>query len=277
MKKICILFVVFWAIACSKNEPVQDIFIKNAQNETLYVHIDGAENASHHRLALLQHGLASNMEHVAIQSAKKAFLDKGYVVVTFDSRYSLGKSDGEVENVRLSTFVEDLKTVVDWAKQQKFYAEPFALAGHSLGGASVISYAAEYPQQVSYLIPITPVISGDSWEKTCMKYMPDFCKHWKETGTYEYKTEEKTSVIPYRLVEDTKSYNALMLAPKLQANTLLISAGEDIVIDKEDIRTLSENISSSHQNVTVATSGHNFEHEQNQTDLYQAIFDFIEK
>jgi pimeloyl-ACP methyl ester carboxylesterase len=275
MKKLCAVLILFFVFACTKAEQSQDFFIKNAQNETLYVHIDGAENASHHRLAFLQHGLASNMEHIAIQTTKRALLDNGYVVVTFDSRYSLGQSDGEVENVRLSTFVDDLTTVIDWAKQQKFYSEPFAIGGHSLGGASVIEYASLHPQQVNVLLPIAPVVSGQYWEDSCMKYMPDFCKHWKETGFYEYKTADKTAVIPYQLVEDTKSYNALDLAPRIQAKTLLIVAGNDTVINPQNLQELFEVLPSQKKEAIIPESGHNFEHEQNQKDLYQAVFDFV--
>lgn len=275
MKKVFVVFALCFVFACSKIEQPQEVWIKNTQNEKLYLQLDGWQNAANNKLAFLQHGLASNMEHVAIQTTKKALLDNGYFVVTFDSRYSLGQSDGEVKDVRLSTFVEDLTTVIDWAKQQKFYSEPFAIGGHSLGGASVIDYASLHPQQVNVLIPIAPVVSGQRWEESCMKFMPEFCAHWQETGFYEYKTADKTAVIPYQLVEDTKSYNALDLAQNIQARTLLVVAGNDTVINPQDLQELFEVLPSQKKEVIIPKSGHNFAEEQNQKDLYQAVSDFV--
>ena len=50
----------------------------------------------------------------------QAFVDNGFVVVSFDSRHSFGASDGSLEFATLSSFVEDLKTVIDWAARQPF-------------------------------------------------------------------------------------------------------------------------------------------------------------
>ena len=40
MKKIFILCIIFLLLSCSKTEQVNDLYIKNAQNETLYLHFD---------------------------------------------------------------------------------------------------------------------------------------------------------------------------------------------------------------------------------------------
>ena len=60
------------------------------------------------------------MNHQVVETAKNAFLDNGYTVVTFDARYSLGESYGNVSNVSLSTFLEDLETVVPGQKNKIF-------------------------------------------------------------------------------------------------------------------------------------------------------------
>ena len=103
-------------VACSNVQQSQKIQVQNAQNDTFFVTVDGMENAKTSKLAILQHGLASNKEHAAVQAANKAFLDNHYVVVSFDSRYSLGEGNNDVTRVRLTTFEEDLATVASWAK-----------------------------------------------------------------------------------------------------------------------------------------------------------------
>lgn len=276
-KKINLFFLGCFLVACACSNQSNKVWIQNAQKEQLYVQVDGLENAAHHKMAIIQHGLASNMEHGAVQTAKKAFLDNGYVVIAFDSRYSLGEGNNDVEKVRLSTFVADLETVANWAKTQSFYSEPFALAGHSLGGASVIEFSAKYPAQVDILIPITPVISGNLWEKSCMINMADFCNQWQKNKTYQYTDPQnhKTAIIPYDVVTDSKNYNAYAIASQIKAKTLLIAAENDIVINPSDVQKLAKATPDGEYSV-VKSSGHNFENQQNKNNLYQIITSFIE-
>lgn len=275
MNKIYIFLFLLFITACSPASH-KEVWIENAQNERIYVNIDGLENASYHKLAFIQHGLASNMSHPAVQKAKQAFLDNHFVVITFDSRYSLGKSDNRVQNVRCSTFKNDLETVIHWAKKQSFYHQPYALSGHSLGGATAIAYSAEHPKEVNLLVPITPVTGGMSWEKTCMQNMTDFCIYWKQRGNYEYTDHQKhqTVTIPYEVIKSCMNYNAYLLAPKIEAKTLLIGAQNDIVVNASDIENVSEKFEKGSVKI-IKSSGHNFETKQNQTDLYNAINVFL--
>ena len=276
MKKFYTAVILICMAACAHLNQSKEHWIYNADNEKLYVKVDGLYNTPNQKLAFIEHGLASNLNHQAVEAAKKAFLNNGYTVVTFDARYSLGNSGNNVKLVTLNSFVQDLKTVIAWTKLQPFYNEPFALAGHSLGGASVIAYSAENPSKVNILIPITPVISGDLWEKSCMKNLPDFCPAWKKNGTYEYTDPKnhKTAIIPYTIVTDTKKYDANKLSPNISADTLFIAAENDIIINPKDLETLSDNMVRGHATV-IPSSGHNFEENQNQKDLYQAINAFL--
>ena len=255
MRKYLIIVFLCFLSACSYLNQ-KDIQIKNAQNQTLYVKVDGLENAKYHKLAFIQHGLASYMEHQVVQTAKRAFLDNNYTVVTFDSRYSTGESGNDVEKARLSTFEEDITTVIDWAKTQPFYSEPFALSGHSLGGASVLQYSTEHPEQINLLIPVAPVISGQLWEISCMHNLTDFCRQWKQNGTYEYtdKQNGRTVQIPYAVVTGCKNYNAYQSAAKITAATLLIGAQKDIIIDADDLQKLAKSISAG-KSVIISDSG----------------------
>lgn len=271
MRKFYSAILILVLAACS-SQPPQEAQIENSQHEPIYLQISGQQTAEKDKLAIIQHGLASDMTHPAVQAAKQAFIDNGYLVITFDSRYSLGKSGGGVANVRLSTFVDDLQTVIDWAKTQNFYHEPLALAGHSLGGAAVLQYAAEHPAQVGILVPITPVVSGQKWEDSCMVNMTDFCTDWKKNGFYNYETV----VIPYQVVEDAKTYDALQLADSITADTLLITAAHDTVITPEDVKELYNVMPGQKRLAVVPNSGHNFETLQNQKDLYKFIVDFLQ-
>ena len=273
MKKICAFILLFLLVACSDSKQIR---IPALHNESIHLRIDGLNNKPYRKLAVIQHGLASNMNHPAVQTAKKAFLDNHYVVITFDSRHSMGQSGNDVQNARLTTFTQDLQTVINWAEKQSFYTEPFALAGHSLGGASVINFAAEHPEKINILIPMAPVTSGRAWQKSCLKNMTDFCHQWQKNGIYQYTDPRthQTVVIPYAVITDCHDYNAEKLAPKITADTLLIAAENDIVADLTDLQNLAPKLN--RRNLTIIKSGdHNFETPQNLTNLYQAINAFL--
>lgn len=273
MKKLYVVLLVLFLASCGKDGQPREVWIENAQKETIYLQIEGNENAGNKKLAVIQHGLASNMEHPAVQTVKKAFRDKGYTVITFDSRYSLGKSDGDVINVRLSAFEDDLKTVIGWAKNQGIYSEPFALAGHSLGGASVLQYAAENPSAVDYAVPVTPVVSGKRWEESCMANMLDFCRNWKRNGHYDYRA----AVIPYEVVEQAKNYDALRLAKDIRAKVLLVTAEDDNVIEPKDVKALYDALQTKKSLGVISDGGHNFTTEQSRRQLYDLVTDFLSK
>lgn len=278
MRKISLLLVLLlWS--CSQPQTTKETNITTPQNETLFVTAEGLDNADNHKLAFIQHGLASNQQHQAVLAAKKAFLANGYVVVTFDSRHSLGKSSRNVENTRISTFSKDLNNVTAWAAKQDFYSEPFALAGHSLGGASVWSYAMQNPQKVNILIGIAPVVSGDLWEASCFKNMSEFCQKWKSDGIYAYQTPDGKDkvLISYQTLEDAKSFNALNDAENLKARPLLIAADNDNIIPSQDIKKLYDRLPSPKYMAIITDSGHNFVSGKNQDDLAEAINVFLKK
>ena len=226
-------------------------------------------------LVFLQHGLASSMEHPVIQTAKKAYLDNDYTVVSFDSRYSTGLSDGDVKDARMETFKQDLQTVTEWAKNQDFFIKPFALGGHSLGGASVLNYAAENPDNVSLITAIAPVVSGDLWEKSCFKNMMQFCQSWQQNGFYEYSFQGKTFLISYDVINDAKNFNALDIVDLLSSPILLISADNDTIIPWQDVESLYKKMKAQKQFYVTKQSGHNFTSLQNQQDLYNILYNFI--
>lgn len=105
-----------------------------------------------------------------------------------------------------------------------------------------------------------------------MANMTDFCTDWKKNGFYNYET----AVIPYQVVEDAKTYDALQLADSITADTLLITAAYDKVIMPKDVEELYHVMPGQKRLAVAQNSGHNFETPQNQKDLYKFIVDFLQ-
>jgi len=85
-----------------------------------------------------------------------AELTKYHRFVRYDERGN-GLSDWDVKDISLDAWVQDLETVVDAARLDRF-----ALMGISQGGAPAITYAVRHPERVSHLILIGAYSRG--WE-----------------------------------------------------------------------------------------------------------------
>lgn len=81
-------------------------------------------------------------------------LSRDHTLVRYDQRGN-GLSDREVERFSLDTFVEDLETVVDSARLDRF-----ALLGISQGCAISVSYAVRHPERVRRLVLYGGYVQG---------------------------------------------------------------------------------------------------------------------
>lgn len=254
-------------------------FIHNAENQKLSVLVEGLENQGNHKLVFIQPGLSSYKEYHTVRIAAEAFLKKGYVVVTFDSRYSFGQSDGDIEFATLSAAIEDLETVIDWAKAQDFYCEPFALSGHSLGGGSVLFYAEENPDDVNLLVPISAMVGGKYYLRSYMLNRPEFFEKWQTEGKRFCRKSNDKSVegfVSFDFVTDLQNYDMVFEAGKIKAQTLLITGDEDLSSTLYNNQHLLAKIEGAPELVVLEHCGHTFESEQNQEDLSKIIEIWLE-
>lgn len=113
------------------------------------------------KLAFLEHGLGARKEYPHMLVLEEFFVKNGYNVVNLDATNSLNASESSTDGITFTSHYDDLKDVVEWAKTQNFYKEPFALAGQSLGAAACVKYAGQYPTKVNILLfAACPFIKG---------------------------------------------------------------------------------------------------------------------
>src|SRR3989338_7714424 len=157
---------------------MEKLFIHNRKGKKLAVIIGHSDQQR--GLAFVMHGLSGFKEQEHIKTLADAFHDKGFSVVRFDTTNTFGESDGKYEDATVTNYYEDLEDIINWASGQGWYQEPFALAGHSLGGICVILYAEKYPEKVKGLAPISTVVSGRlSMETDKHKSVAE---EWERTG-----------------------------------------------------------------------------------------------
>ncbi len=93
--------------------------------------------------ALFAHCFTCAKESVAASRISRALAEREIAVLRFDFT-GLGGSEGEFENTNFSSNVQDLVRAADYLREST--SAPSVLIGHSLGGAAVLSAAADIPE-----------------------------------------------------------------------------------------------------------------------------------
>ncbi|MEZ6209219.1 MAG: alpha/beta hydrolase [Candidatus Paceibacterota bacterium] len=177
---------------------------------------------------IVQHGWGGHKNKATVQTIKNSFLESGFQTFNFDTTNSFGESDGDFEKSTLGLFYEDLEDVVKWIQNQKWFVGPVALTGHSKGGYSVIKYAETYPEEISYLVPIAPVVSGKLSFEKYEKNKPEEFKKWKETGIrIRIGKEGNTRKEHFFQFEERLNHDLIPKASNISMPVLIVVGSED--------------------------------------------------
>lgn len=244
--------------------------IQNRKEQNIVVVVEEVE--SPRGLAFVMHGLSGFKEQPHIVTFADAFKDKGFTVVRFDTTNTFGESDGKYEDATTTNYFEDLEDVIKWAESQSWYQEPFYLAGHSLGGISVIEYAEKYPNKVKALAPISTVISGFLSEKVHEK---EYLDDWKKSGWKEEKSTSTPGLIKrlkWSHMVDRLKHDVLPNVDKLTMPVLLIVGENDESTPVSHQQILFDKLSAKKELHIIKNAPHTF---KNPSDLDEIRIIFL--
>lgn len=137
----------------------------------LYVLIRGANAAA--PVVLWLHGGPGGAERPLFRYFNGA-LEKHFVVAYWDQR-GAGRSfdpDADEKRLTIAQHVADLDAIVDHLLRS-LSAERVALVGHSWGGALGLLYAHRYPDKVSALVAVNPLVSSLAAERAEFTFVID--------------------------------------------------------------------------------------------------------
>lgn len=200
----------------------QKIFIKNRKGLKICIQINTCENNS--KLVFLEHGLSSRKEYPHMQVLEEVFSEFGYNVVNIDATNSLNESESSSEGITTTSHYEDLVDVINWAKTQPFYKEPFALAGQSLGAISVVRYAGQYPNKINLLLPC-----AFPYYKYIEQELNVFAQEIIKNGYYDKvsKSTGKVLRIKTAYLDDIKNLDITPQIENITANTYVVVGSKD--------------------------------------------------
>ncbi len=231
-------------------------------------------------LVFVMHGLGGFKEQKHIVVFADSFRSKSFSVVRFDTTTTFGESDGNYENATITNYFEDLEDVIKWAKMQSWYKEPFYLAGHSLGGISIILYTQKFPGEVKGLAPISTVVSGRLSIEAQGKENID---KWEKTGWREEKSESIPGLVKrlkWSHMVDRLKYDVLSEANKLTMPVLLIVGDKDHSTPLEHQKLLYNKLSGKKELHIIENADHNFrgdEYEENLESIKKIFSNWIDR
>jgi pimeloyl-ACP methyl ester carboxylesterase len=248
--------------------------IKNRKNQKIVVLVDVIANKSK-GLVFIMHGLGGTKDQPHMKVMASSFKDAGYNVVSFDSTNSLGESDGNLEDATTTNYYEDLEDVLSWSSKQKWYVEPFILAGHSLGAMSCALYSQKYPNKVKALAPISTVVS---WTLSRQTKSPEDLGDWKKKGVREWTSNSgKIKRLKWNFVEDRMKYDLLKNIDKLTMPILLVVGQLDTSTPVEHQQYFYERLPGDKEIHIIPGSEHTFRKENELKELKKYLDSWIKK
>lgn len=241
------------------------IAFKNRHGLKLVIQVDTPDSPTN--LVFIAHGQGGFIEQKHIQTFADAFLENDFRVVRFDATHSIGQSEGDIFDVTYDSYVEDLEDVINWARTQNWFQQPYALCGQSMGAQSTAWYAEHHPEEIKYLAPIAPTVNFELWVRTLD---PEYRKDWQEKG---YKVEVSRSKpglakkISWGVSESLKRFDLLPLAGKLKMPVFFMVGEFDRPCPYENQKVLFDLIPIKNKEfIKIAGAEHSFRN--NETSEY---------
>jgi len=250
-------------------------WVKNRNGKRLAVLVDQPKDSR--GLAFVLHGLGGFKEQTHIIAMAKALVDAGLTTVRYDAENTIGESEGAMEAVTATRYFEDLEDVISWAKTQEWYAEPFGLCGHSLGGLTILLYAEKHPAMVQFMIPAAPVTVGS--ELIADKWSDEELQEMQQTGVYVQESNSRPGVekrIGWAFVTDLRQQDATRAIAQLTHPVLMVTGTEDSAVSVASQQRFFDALPAhDKQFSTILGADHNMGRPHECDELYEIIATWI--
>ena len=182
--------------------------------------------------ALFAHCFTCSKDTIAASRISGALADRGIAVFRFDFT-GLGGSDGEFANTNFSSNIQDLLAAVDHLRGAG--KTPSILIGHSLGGAAVLSAAAEIPETTA-VVTIGAPSDPSHVQHLFTNDIKDIVTH----GERQVMLAGRRFLIRKQFLEDIAEQKILEKVRELNRALLILHSPRDDMVNIEHARKIYE-------------------------------------
>ena len=246
--------------------------IKNRRGQKIVGVVEVVENAK--GVVIVMHGSGGFQEQPHLELISDLYQAEGYAVVRFDGTSSLGESEGEMIDFRVTTYLHDLEDLVDWVKKQEWFMGGLHFAGHSIGGLCANIYAQNHPRAVASVVSLSSTLSGAIYRKQTSHNLDA----WKACGYRESTSKSKPGHIKryaWELIEDLDKYDVLEGASKMTMPVLVVVGDEDRGVSPEDQERFCERIAGPSVFYKFKKTDHNYQNEGSLEQLFKVLHDWV--
>ncbi len=201
-------------------------------NGELHVHV--REGRKMVGTVIFVHGFIGNgiENHRLFIRLADVFVGLGYRAILFD-QYGSGYSDGEHQDVSMSTCREDLRTVIQWAEQE--FGMPYGLVGQSAGSAIVLEMTGNQNEECIFRVMLNPAAGFDTWLLSRFGWdlnsdEPVLC------------ARPKGVMVSRTYIEELLVWDWLGVLGKSSIPTLIVASGDDELKSDEVAREAAERL-----------------------------------
>lgn len=134
-------------------------FMTKSGTNRLYGVISYEEKRHNAPCLILGHGFTGNKDERMLVTIARSLQEAGISCVRFDYA-GHGESEGNPEDVTVRQEINDLKSVLQYVKQDEDIAtDKIFLGGHSLGGLVALETAYELSEEIYGLVLISPALT----------------------------------------------------------------------------------------------------------------------
>ncbi len=212
---------------CYARYMANHIPLKNRQNQTFYARLTPGAG----RFAVIQHGLTGSMDQPHIKALEKAYQDSGYTTLSIDCTNTLNLSDGSLEAVSVGQHCDDLADAIAWLRAEHRVADKIALAGHSMGGFSVLRYAEDHADEIDHVLGSAVMTSGINLFQAWRQNRAADLERWRAQGYWEFTSSidpTRTGRAPWSMWSEFTSHTIFDGVANLTMPTYFVNGDADI-------------------------------------------------
>lgn len=216
--------------------------------------------------ALLAHCFTCSKDLFTTTRIARGLAGGGYLTLAFDFT-GLGESAGELAETTIATNVSDLTQAA--VALIRLGSGPCVLVGHSLGGAAAV-LAASRLHTVSAVVAVASPASAAHVEHL---FDEDSLRRIREDGRGEVVIGSRPVCVGRDFLDDLHRHDVAAAAGKLGRPLLVVQAGADAVVGRDQTEALAEAGSATLR--TVAGADHLFSDRRHSDELVATVLDWL--
>jgi len=219
---------------------IEKISFKNSDGKRLVGLVYVPEGKGPFPAVVLIHGLTGGIHEIKNRYMCDMLMNNGFVALQFDFYDKPNNlSEPKIENTNVTQQVKTTKLAIDFVESLPYVEKnKIGLTGHSLGGMTVVIYAASKDSRIKALVVQSAVSQfGNS------KAIEQFGKEEvRKKGYIQLEKDWGNVHINYSFYEDGKKYNVYKEAEKIAFPTLIFHGDEDESVDFRQSEELIKHI-----------------------------------